>query len=239
MPQVARRKPPTRSTAKSAAPTETAARDLGRDAHARISAAIREGALPPGARITEMELATRLGMSRTPIRYAISRLVFEGLLTSEPQSGLSVTSLDYQQGMELYAMREVLEGTAARWAAQHASPAELAAMSEIIAGEPALFDKPHRLLEANRKLHTAIFLAAHNRFLVRSLTQLHVTMALLPSLLAERDRARDAHREHLALLAALRARDGDKAEALARQHIRASQQHRITSLVSKTSGEMG
>ncbi|HVX57103.1 MAG TPA: GntR family transcriptional regulator, partial [Candidatus Saccharimonadales bacterium] len=189
--------------------------------------------------VTEMDLATRLGVSRTPVRQAISRLVVEGLLTSEPHSGLSVTSLDYQQGMELYAIREVLEGTAARWAAQHASSTELAAMAEIVESEPALFDKPQQLLEANRRLHTTIFLAAHNRFLLRSLMQLHVTMALLPSLLAERGRAQEAHHEHLALLAALRARDGEQAESIARQHIRASQQHRVTTLVEKAVVEMG
>ena len=112
-------------------------RDLGQEAYGRIRAAIRDGTLGPGLRLTETDLAARFGVSRTPVRQAIARLEAEGLLTHEPRRGLTVMRPDHQQVVELYVMREVLEAAAARLAAQHASPTEIGAMAELVAGEPA------------------------------------------------------------------------------------------------------
>ena len=84
--------------------------DLGEQAYGRIRAAIREGGLAPGTRLTEAALAQRLGASRTPVRQAIARLEAEGLLTREPHRGLVVTRPDHAQVVELYVMREILEG---------------------------------------------------------------------------------------------------------------------------------
>ena len=206
-------------------------RDLGQEAYARIRAAVRDGTLAPGLRLTETDLAARFGVSRTPVRQAIARLEAEGLLTHEARRGLTVTRPDHAQVVELYVMREVLEGAAARLAAQHASPTEIGAMAELIAGEPALFADARALAETNQRLHGLMYLAAHNRYLLRSLEQLGATMALLPSLLTVGGRAAQAHAEHQAMLAALRARDGDAAEAAARAHAQASQRHRLAWLL--------
>jgi DNA-binding GntR family transcriptional regulator len=206
-------------------------RDLGQEAYGRIRTAIRAGVLAPGLRLTETDLASRFGVSRTPVRQAIARLEAEGLLTHEPRRGLTVTRPDHQQVVELYVMREVLEGAAARLAAQHASPTEIGAMAELVAGEPALFADARALAETNQRLHGLLYLAAHNRYLLRSLEQLSATMALLPSLLTLAGRAEAAHAEHSAILAALRARDGDAAEAASRAHARAAQRHRLAWLV--------
>jgi DNA-binding GntR family transcriptional regulator len=206
-------------------------RDLAQEAYGRIRAAIREGTLAPGLRLTETDLAGRFGVSRTPVRQAIARLESEGLLTHEPRRGLTVTRPDHQQVVELYVMREVLEGAAARLAAQHASPTEIGAMAELVAGEPALFADARALAETNQRLHGLLYLAAHNRYLLRSLEQLSATMALLPSLLTVAGRAEAAHAEHLAILAALRARDGEAAEAASRAHAQAAQRHRLAWLV--------
>lgn len=206
-------------------------RDLGQEAYGRIRAAIRDGSLPPGLRVTEAELAARFGVSRTPVRQAIARLEAEGLLTHEPRRGLAVTRPDHAQVVELYVMREVLEGAAARLAAQHASETEVAAMAELIAGEPALFQDSRGLAETNQRFHGLLYLAAHNRYLLRSLEQLSATMALMPTLLTQGDRAAAAHAEHRAILAALHARDGVAAEEAARRHARSAQRHRIAWLV--------
>jgi len=207
-------------------------RDLGEAAYARIRAAIREGTLAPGLRLTETDLAARFGVSRTPVRQAIARLEAEGLLTHEPRRGLIVTQPDHAQVVELYVMREILEGAAARLAAQHASDTELAAMAELIEEEPLAFSDALRLAAINQRLHGLLYLAAHNRYLLRSLEQLGATMALLPSLLTRSGRAEQAHAEHRALLAALLARDGAGAEAAARAHARAAQRHRLAWLVN-------
>lgn len=205
-------------------------RDLGEQAYGRIRAAIREGRLEPGIRLTESALTRRVGASRTPVRQAIARLEAEGLLTRDAR-GLSVTRPDHAQVVELYVMRELLEGAAARLAAQHASETEIAAMAELVDGEPACFGDGAALAALNQRLHGLLYLGAHNRYLLRSLDQLSATMALLPSLLTQGGRAEEAHAEHRALLAALARRDGDAAEAAARDHARAALRHRLAWLM--------
>lgn len=209
----------------------TPPRDLGEAAYGRIRAAIRDGKLAPGERLTETDLAARFGVSRTPVRQAIARLEAEGLLTHEPRRGLTVTRPDHQQVVELYVMREVLEGAAARLAAQHASETEIAAMAEIVEHEPEVFGDAGALAEVNQRLHGLLYLAAHNRYLLRSLEQLAATMALLPTLLTHGGRAEQAHDEHRAIIAAILARDGAAAESAARRHARAAQKHRLAWMV--------
>lgn len=209
----------------------TPTRDLGESAYARIRAAIRDGDLAPGERLTEVDLAARFGVSRTPVRQAIARLEAEGLVTHEARRGLAVTRPDHQQVVELYVMREVLEGAAARLAAQHASDTEIAAMAEIVERELAAFGNAAALAAENQRFHGLLYLAAHNRYLLRSLEQLGATMSLLPSLLTRDGRAEQAHAEHRALLKAILKRDGDAAEAAARRHARAAQKHRLAWMV--------
>lgn len=207
------------------------ARDLSESAYARIRAALRDGSLAPGERLTETDLAARFGVSRTPVRQAIARLEAEGLLTHEPRRGLAVTRPDHQQVVELYVMREVLEGAAARLAAQHASETEIAAMAEIVEREPDSFGNAPALAAVNMRLHGLLYLAAHNRYLLRSLEQIEATMSLLPTLLAWGGRAAAAHEEHRTIIAAIVARDGDAAEEAARRHARAAQKHRLAWMV--------
>jgi DNA-binding GntR family transcriptional regulator len=201
-------------------------RDRAPDAYSRLRAAIRDGALPPGTRLTEQELAASLGVSRTPVRQAIARLEAEGLLTRSAR-GLAVTRPDHAQVTELYAMRAILEGAAARLAAQHASEAELAAMAELVEREAGCLDDSAALPGMNQRLHGLLYLAAHNRYLLRSLELLSDAMAMLPSLLGKGDRAAAAHAEHRSLLAALLARDAEGAEAAARAHAASAERHRM------------
>src|SRR5262245_9135311 len=87
--------------------------------------ALRAGIYQPGDRLREEEVAKRLKVSRTPVREALSRLVSKGLVEPAGGRGLIVRRLSTAEVLELYAMREILEGAAARLAAQHASLPEL------------------------------------------------------------------------------------------------------------------
>ncbi|SHJ40390.1 transcriptional regulator, GntR family [Roseomonas rosea] len=218
-------------------PPRTPAPDLGRDAYERVKAAIRDGSLPPGLRLTEADLVTRLGISRTPVRQALTRLETEGLVSHEPRRGIVVSRPDHQQVIELYALREVLEGTAARFAAQHASEAELEALARLVAEEAAALERPAELSAINLRLHALLHRAAHNRYLLRALAQLTDTMALLPTMLGDPGRAQQSHKEHGALLEALSQRNGAAAEAAMREHLRSAQQHRITWLLRQLDQE--
>lgn len=201
--------------------------DLTSEVYYKVRDAIRKGTLSIGERVTEADFASRFGVSRTPVRDAIVRLEADGLLTNEPRRGLIITDLSHQQIVELYFMREVLEGAAARLAAQSASDVELhtiAELSEFEAQQLANFDE---LGEVNVKFHQMIVLAAHNRYLLRSLSQLSVTMSLLPSMLSKGARAERAAAEHRSIVKALLSRDSVAAETAAREHVRSSLQHRM------------
>jgi len=184
---------------------------------------IRSGEFRPGDRLREAELANRLNVSRTPIREAIRRLASDGLVEVAPSRGVMFIQLDKQQVRELYALRESLEGTAAGLAAQHASADEIAVMQELLDDPAGVSSNPAAVAQTNRMFHQSIHDAAHNRYLAQALVQLADSLALLPGTTYEAPgRTQAAHAEHLGILQAIEARDAEKAELLARQHIQAA-----------------
>jgi DNA-binding GntR family transcriptional regulator len=199
----------------------------GQGAYRRLLEDIRSGTLSPGARLRETELAERLGISRTPVREAIRQLETDGLVIHLPRQGATIRSLDHAEVVELYEMRAVLEGTAARLAARAASDIEL---TELAALNSELESAPvgAAARELNRVFHRTLIDAARNRFLIKSMSALQKTLLILgPTTLADPDRARSAVAEHAAVLAALQARDGSRAEAAMRAHVEAALSARI------------
>jgi DNA-binding GntR family transcriptional regulator len=189
-------------------------------AYAALRREIVEGRFAPGRRMREVELAEHLGISRTPTRQALTRLELEGLLDLRPRTGLVVSVLDLDAVEELYEMRAALEGTAASLAAKHASPKDLAALARLIAEGEKLDPEPFKLYRHNRELHDAIHVAAHNRYLGKSLSALQDAIALLgPTTLAEKGRFAVAQAEHAAIVQAISQREGVTAERMARAHV--------------------
>jgi DNA-binding GntR family transcriptional regulator len=196
-----------------------------------IRSAIQEGKYRGGDRIREEEVAQALGVSRTPVREGLSRLQARGLLEVSP-AGLVVAVLSAPQVIELYAMREILEGSAARFAAQHASPSEIAMLKALndafakASSGPSV--NPAKLAQINRQFHAAIHEAAHNRYLMRTLTEAHDSLALLPSTtFAVPGRPEIAVGEHQSIIRAIEKRDAEAAERRAREHIRNAQEVRF------------
>lgn len=191
---------------------------------------IGRGDLLPGARLREAELAERLGVSRTPVREAIRQMEAEGLVVHVPRQGASIRMLDYTEVMELYEMRAVLEGTAARLAARAASDIELDELTALNEELAAVADA-QMAFKLNRQFHLTLLDAAKNRYLVRSVNALQKTLLILgPSTLIGEDRARQAVIEHNDVLTALRNRDGEQAEMLMRVHIEAAHRVRLKAL---------
>ncbi len=202
----------------------------GDQAYRFIVDGIQSGRLPPGTRLREIEMAEMTGLSRTPVREALSRLQLEGLLTIDAARGLIVTELDYSMTSELYAMREVLEGTAARLAARHASDVEIDFLREINARDAKL-TAPDALAANNRLFHETLYRCAHNRYLVKTLNTLQESMMLLgPTTLAATGRAETSRTEHGAIVEALARRDSDAAEKAARAHISTAYRIRLDQL---------
>ncbi len=195
---------------------------------------IQNGEYEGGRRVREEEVASTLGVSRTPVREALSRLQSRGLLEFAPSGGLIVTKLTRPRTVELYAVREILEGSAARFAAQHASEAEILALGQISDVFVETTD-PVKLARLNRQFHLAIHEAAHNRYLTRTLNEFDDTLALLPGTTFEvPERHELAVAEHAQIVDAIRNRDPDEAERAARFHIRQAQDARLAMLFSYT-----
>lgn len=189
------------------------------DAYHLILEAIDMGVFRPGDRLVESDLAERFGVSRTPIREALQRLETQSLLERDGRS-LIVASLDHNQMAELYVVRRVLEGLAARLAARHATREEVRVLQDLVKEDDALVDDPAALSRANRRFHTQIHLASHNRYLVQQLDLVHRTMALMATTsLAVEGRGEIAQAEHRAIVTAIGARDEDAAEQAIKEHI--------------------
>lgn len=204
--------------------------DTPRAEHVRraILEGIRSGRYQPGEHLRETEVANWLGVSRTPVREALRRLEAEGLLNFESWRGVVVADLDRQQVSELYAMREVLEGAAARLAARHIDDTEIELLDLLLERSAAAADSPEAQAEINKQLHETIYCAAHNRYLLQTLEQQRNALALLRgTTFALPGRAESALAEHRAVVDAIRRRDPEGAEAAARAHIKAAQRCRL------------
>ncbi|MCL7409651.1 GntR family transcriptional regulator [Marivivens donghaensis] len=202
----------------------------GNQAYLQLLSDIREGRLAAGDRLRETDLAERFGISRTPIREAIRLLEADGLVSHQPRQGATIRSLDYAEVMELYEMRSVLEGTAARLAARSASDIEIEELIALNDDLAAAGNSPEAF-RLNRQFHHALLHSTKNRFLAKSMDSLQKSLMILgPTTLTQPDRAERAIEEHNDVLTAIRSRDGDTAEKAMRAHIQAAQRVRIRAL---------
>lgn len=196
--------------------------------HRALLEALRAGVYRPGDRLREEDVAARLGVSRTPVREALGRLAEKKLLEPAGGRGLVVRSLTTAEVLELYAMREILEGAAAGLAARHRADAEIAALSDL-QQRLSVVDRPHaELARLNALFHAAVVRAARNRYLDLALSELQDSIALLgPTTLSLDGRAGEAHGEHEAIVGAIRRGDPTVAEEAARSHTRTALRARL------------
>ena len=217
-----------RSRKSSGAESEKAPIASSEVAYQRLFDAILEGRLLPGQRLREIELASALGVSRTPVREALWRLEVQGLVAHAPRKGMVIRSLEHQEVTELYLMREVLEGTAAGLAARHASQAEVLTLDEMVIDDADRLEDPDALARSNKVFHEALYRAAHNRYLLQLLGGLRASMSVLGrSSLHVEGRPAAALAEHREIVQAIAAHDPETAEAAARKHIRAAHHARL------------
>ncbi|MEM7562050.1 MAG: GntR family transcriptional regulator [Pseudomonadota bacterium] len=194
----------------------------------RIRVGIRNGRYQPGARIREAEVAEWLGVSRTPVREALRRLEADGLVSFEPWRGVVVAELDRQAVGELYAMRGILEGAAARMAARYIDDAEIDLLELLLQQADEVAEDAEKLARINRRFHQTLSAAARNRYLLQSMNQQENGLALLNgTTFSVPGRAVTAAEEHRAIVEAIRARDPEAAERAARAHIANAQHARL------------
>jgi len=172
---------------------------------------IVEGRLAPGERLSERDLGARLGVSRTPLREALRLLAAERLVEVRPRRGARVAPLDSTVVEDVYPVLACLERLAVDLACRHIAYGqlgELAAVVEKMRGARARKDR-RRFLALSREFHGTVLSAARNGTLREQQRQLsgQVQRALFFSLHSGREWD-EALREHVALLAALRKRNG-------------------------------
>jgi DNA-binding GntR family transcriptional regulator len=183
---------------------------------------IVHGSLAPGERLRSDALANEMRVSRTPVREALRKLEAEGLV-AHSGARLVVRAFSEQDLTELFYVREALEGMAARLAAENATPSEIAQIRELLEDMETVRRRGDvaALRRLTGEFHQSVCRASHNNRLLHSLQSLldHVRQIRTSTLYGEGRPAR-ALEEHRALLAAIEVRDGDRAEALAREHRR-------------------
>jgi DNA-binding GntR family transcriptional regulator len=192
------------------------------DATQSLREAILDGRFRGGARLRQEDLADRLGISRTPIREALGRLEHEGLIELLPRGGVRVTLLNADEAVELYDLREVLDGLAARLAAGRADAAALGRLERSLARMAECVERRDSgpWFRVHVAFHEEIVKIAGNRPLGRLASLVRLSIRHFhPLLLKTPARLEDAYREHRAVFEAIAARDADAAERLARAHI--------------------
>jgi len=196
---------------------------LRRRVFAIIEEAVLSGKYKKGESLTESRLAAELGVSRTPIREALTQLENEGLVELVPNKGAVVTGISQKDIQDIYTIRIMIEGLAARWAAENIGEADLRDIEEAIDLEGFYTAKGDiaRLMGLDSNFHQVIYRAAKSMPLQHMLHTFHhyIQHARSQSIAAP-GRAERALAEHKAILAAIRERDGDKAESLMADHIR-------------------
>ena len=194
---------------------------IARQVYRKLRQSIVSRRLPAGERLREVDLAKALGVSRTPVREAIARLVSERLVRPMPGGGVEVVDTRHELA-EIYHIRKALEGYAARLAAESITAAELAALEDLLqesarAGFDGSFERRARL---NEEFHSAIARAACVPRLIEMVQEFRdysTTARVLER--SDRESARRGFEGHVEVLRCLRERDPARAEAAMRQHL--------------------
>jgi DNA-binding GntR family transcriptional regulator len=195
-------------------------RERGSDVLARLRDMAIAYELKPGERLSEIDLAARLGVSRTPVREALARLVTDGFL--EPASrGYVRRPLDVQETLDLYEARLAVERECLRLALARATPDQLAEAQAFLAGSKSVpaATPVRELVALDEAFHLRIADMARNAELRRMLANLNERIRFVRWLDMEAVGRDSTQREHQALLHALERRDGAAAQHCLGDHI--------------------
>jgi DNA-binding GntR family transcriptional regulator len=199
-------------------------RSLQHDVYAVIVDWIHKGELRPGDRVNEAAIARHLGVSRGPVREAISRLDYEGLVIRRPRRGALVAEFTSKDLEEIAAVRQLVEGHAAREACQRVTPQDLAELEQLVVAMKTAAESGQWTETAllNGRFHQTVLRISGNKILCKMWQTLHPLVWLLAPAVASAHEPHDAESievRHQMLCDALRAGDPDRAEAAFRQHV--------------------
>lgn len=189
------------------------------------------GVLKPGTKLGETELAARYGVSRGPLREAIRRLESRKLLERVPHVGTRVAALKIEDLIEIYRVREALEGMAARLAAENMTDDEVAGLSALLTQHEQQRDLQDDTAyfqhEGDLDFHYRIIQGSHNGTLIDLLIgeMYHRVRMYRYQISTTANRPQKALGEHRRIAEAIETRDGEMAELLMRRHISRAREH--------------
>jgi GntR family transcriptional regulator of vanillate catabolism len=202
----------------------------------RLREMVLTGELPAGARVTELQLVDRVGVSRTPLRLAMEQLAHEGLLRRRPRGGFVVREFTLREIQDAIELRGALEGTAARFAAERTPPPALRdSLRQAVETMDAIVDHPtltlasfERYMEANAAFHRILVELASNSWLHGAIAQVtSLPFASPNAFVLAQATAPDAPRvlaiaqeHHRTIADAIVGRESARADVLAREHAR-------------------
>jgi DNA-binding GntR family transcriptional regulator len=198
---------------------------LGQVAYGEIRALILDGALPPGTKLIVRVLSEKLGLSATPIKSALAALERDGFLVATPHRGFRVPEIGLPDMLEIYELREALDGIAARRVARSEGAAELVRTVLF----PLLAEQRERgmagdlaaMRDLDRAFHQAIWHASGNGRLAQVTDNLGGQIRLAWQVRGS-DSVERGLREHQAIVDAIAAGDTLRAEGASRAHVRSS-----------------
>lgn len=219
---------------------QTEAATHGRRAVIELREKILSGELPGGMRLFEVPIAELLDISRTPVREALSRLTEEGLLDRLPSGGFVVRRFGFADVVDAIEIRGVMEGMAARLAAERGAAADdLRRIGETVAALDRCFGEKlddvdfDSYSELNERFHHQLAALSGSDMIRREVERASSLPFASPSaflpdkadIAAFRRSLRGAQEQHRAMVAAIAAREGTRAEAIAREHARTARRN--------------
>lgn len=172
--------------------------------------------------LRETALAKTYGVSRTPVREAIRQLALEGLVDTIPNRGAYVHNIHGKDVKDVYAIRSLLEGLAARWAVENITDEQIEAMEEVLYMSEYYRKKElwEQVYVFDNKFHDLMYAASGSHLLEHMLRTFHeYVQQVRKSALQDEKRAKSSFEEHAAILEAIKSRKADEAADLAKQHI--------------------
>jgi DNA-binding GntR family transcriptional regulator len=192
------------------------------DAYQALRSAIVTGKLLPNERLVEADLVASLGARRTAVRAALARLAHEGLVEHERNRGAKVRRVSEREAVEILETRAVLEGLIARKAAEAATPADIAELRAIVSRMRDLLDAGELLASSqpNITLHATIQRIADHPTVERVVSTLNSQLVRFQyRTILQPGRPEESLAEHVAIVDAIEAGDGEAAEAAMRRHL--------------------
>ena len=184
---------------------------------------ILSGEFAPGVKLNEADIATRLNVSRGPVREAFRALEASGLLKTEKNRGVMVRVVSLREAEEIYEVRAMLDESVARKLANHMPPETLATLKRIVTEMKAARKTRDsaRYTQLNMQLHDAMIAGVGNQHLTATYRQLVLQLGLFRQAAIEADHSAlsESIAEHEKIVSALANGDEELAVSLVREHV--------------------